>query len=299
MWLFVGPNPLSGIGQSMLKYCRMAQGDYIQFGNPKPSKKYTHVFMFILPLVEYIEYAKQFKDEDLHVMTICETDPVHKDYGMIFENFENVLTPSVFCKNVFDKQFGCNTRLLPLWSDVVSPYTFYTIGNVIDPRKNIDMLLEAFMRCNFPKGTAKLLLKATCVKDVQINLPGVSVINGLLSENDMDRIHRDGDCYINCSFSEGVGMGAVEAALRNKPVIITDYGGLKEYVHTPFIVKCEEDECKLTDFLFQPHMKWGKPSIDDLIKHMKKCYEERYTHWDHSHTKLFIHNAENFFKVCV
>ena len=33
------------------------------------------------------------------------------------------------------------------------------------------------------------------------------------------------DCYVSFSSSEGVGMGAVEAAIRNKPVIITDYGG--------------------------------------------------------------------------
>ena len=46
----------------------------------------------------------------------------------------------------------------------------------------------------------------------------------------MDKIHKSSDCYVSFSSSEGVGMGAVEAALRGKPVIITDYGGAPEYV---------------------------------------------------------------------
>jgi hypothetical protein len=44
---------------------------------------------------------------------------------------------------------------------------------------------------------------------------------GLLSDEEMENIHALGDCYVSFSSSEGVGMGAVEAALRNKPVIIT------------------------------------------------------------------------------
>ncbi len=296
LWLFVGPTPLSGIGQTMLKYSRMKNTDYIQFGQPKPDKEYTDIFMFILPLQQYVDYAKTFT-ERVHVMTICETDPVHEDYKRIFDNFENVFTPSIFCKNIFDKQFNTNVKFLPLWTDVIhsTPYTFYTIGNIIDPRKNINMLIEAYVRCNFPKGSTRLVLKATCVKDVSIKLPGVSVINGLVSEEEMDRIHKDCDCYINCSHSEGVGMGAVEAALRNKPVIITDYGGLKEYVNTPFTVHCVETESGIADFLFQPHMKWGVPSIEELISHMKTCYENQIRYWDHTHTKNFIKQAETFF----
>ena len=31
-------------------------------------------------------------------------------------------------------------------------------------------------------------------------------------------------------------MGAIEAAMNNKPVIMARYGGCKEYVSTPFII---------------------------------------------------------------
>ena len=255
-----------------------------------PKKEYKHVFAFVLPLKEQVMYVKNVFNPDV-VMTVCETRPVHEDYKLIFDTFKCVVTPSEFCKKIFDKQFGTN---LPVFEHHVekceiskpidtNPYIFYTIGNVLDQRKNIPKLIEAFIKCNFKN--AKLVIKATCIRDVHWKVPNVEVINGLLSDEDIDKIHKRCHCYINFSKSEGVGMGAVEAAVRNKPVIITDYGGLKEYVKTPFIVHCEETFIGNEDFLFQPHMKWGEPSIEDLIKHMKMCYTNKITHWDHKHTR--------------
>ena len=291
--LFVGPTLLSGIGQVMNKYAQLFNSEYIVFGNPVPNKKYTHVFTFLIPVRQQIEFVKTNYNPDI-VMTICETDPVHEDYCLIFDNFPNVLVSSEFCKRIFKKQFGVDTYVLPLWCPIPKmvpkipyeePYTFYTIGNVIDQRKNIPMLIEAFIRLGFKN--CRLLIKATCIKDVNWKIPGVEVINGLISDEDMEKIHAKCHCYINCSKSEGVGMGAVEAAVRNKPVIITDFGGLQEYVKTPFVVTCTETTVGNTDFLFQPHMRWGQPSLDDLMKHMKYCYENKIVTWDHTHTKDF------------
>lgn len=81
-------------------------------------------------------------------------------------------------------------------------------------------------------------------------------------------------------------MGAVEAALRDKPVIITSYGGLIEYVQTPFVVDASMlVPVGVDDFLFTKNLMWGKPSLDNLVKHMRTCATERLTSWDHSFTK--------------
>lgn len=283
----------------MSKYAELFSAEYISF-NQTPTKPYDRVFTFIIPQKENFDFiVKKFKP-DL-VMTVCETEPVHENYKMIFDTFPIVLVPSQFCKDVFLKQFpDSDIRVFPHWPGTVQerlpaqvpvqervpvPYTFYTIGNVMDPRKNIHMLIEAFLRCNFGDG-ARLLIKATCIKDVHINMKNITVVNGLLES--LDDIHNACDCYINCSHSEGVGMGAVEAAIRDKPVIITDFGGLKEYVKTPFVVECKEMiDVGIYDFLFEPHMKWGNPNIQDLMRHMKYCYENDIRTWDHQHTRDF------------
>jgi glycosyltransferase involved in cell wall biosynthesis len=229
---------------------------------------------------------------DVIYMTICETEPVNPVYGLLAK-YKKLYVASDFCKDVFSKQFpDIEWKVLRLFASaplsipkaLQGPYVFYTIGNILDPRKNIRGLIDAYLRCGFGDG-AHLVLKATCVQDVTWRVPGVTVINGLLSNEDLEKVHEGSHCYVNCSHSEGVGMGAVEAALRSKPVVITDYGGLKEYVQTPWVVKCTKGPIGFNDFLFRVDDQWGHPSGEDLQRCLKDCFERKVTSWDHSYTK--------------
>lgn len=260
---------MSGIGNVM----RVLAGDaeYIDFGQ-KPSKKhYDTIVAFLLPEEPILEFTKNILEpicDDLQVITVCETETVHEKYGLIFDSFKNIFTPSEYCKKIFDRQFGINCKIMRHIVRVPKTFVFYTIGNITDPRKNIKMLLEAFLRLNDP--SIRLLIKATCRNPINIKLKNVRVVQELLDDDGMESIHRSGDCYINCSHSEGVGMGAVEAAERGKPVIFPEYGGLKEYVPHDFMIPCTVKECGITDYLFQPHMKWGFFETEQLMDMMRK-----------------------------
>lgn len=288
----------------------MTESEYVTF-EQTPTKPYTHVFMFIIPQKESFHSLIQKFNPDV-IMTVCETEPVHENYKLVFESGKKILVPSQFCKDVFLKQFpwaemdvfphwpgniekplgqrssfGQRNSGVPLGQELaLGPYTFYTIGNMLDRRKNADAMLQAFLSCNFGPNV-RLVIKATCKEPINVKIPGVLIMNGLVSDEHMERIHDICDCYINFSKSEGVGMGAVEAAVRNKPVIITNFGGLKEYVNTPFIVECSEEYVGVHDFLYEPHMKWGNPSIEQLVKYMKYCVENNIREWDHTHTREF------------
>lgn len=302
-WLFIGPTLLAGIGQVTRQYSDRIkslghEAVYVPFGDPVPKKKYDVGFAFVLPIEQHVNIVDQMLAPCARkmYMTICETETVHPVYELLVQRYHTLWTPSKFCLDIFSRQFPSGDwRLLPLWTPTppralteATMYTFYTIGNMVDPRKNIKMLIEAFVRLQLPG--SRLLLKATCKIPVTWKIPNVIVINGLLSDEDLEKhIHRQGHCYVNCSHSEGVGMGAVEAALRGKPVIITDFGGLKEYVpDTPFIVKCTRTQIQQDDFLFQKGMVWGQPSLEDLMSHMRTCYEGRISEWDHPGTRKLI-----------
>lgn len=279
----------------MNKYAQLFDGsEYVEFGKT-PQKEHKHVFAFLIPH-HPPDILEKYKPTI--VMTVCETYPVHESYRTIFERFPFVLVPSQFCKDIFKKQFpGVRIEVFPHWpgskktttttNEVPGPYTFYTIGNIADPRKNIDMLLDTFIQCKFAEKGARLVIKATCKEPIQLKIPGVLVLNGLIPDDQLERIHAKCHCYVNCSHSEGVGMGAVEAAIRNKPVIITDFGGLKEYVKTPFVIECTETKVGMYDFLFEPHMIWGNPSREQLEKYMTFCFEKDIRTWDHRHTREF------------
>ena len=112
------------------------------------------------------------------------------------------------------------------------------------------------------KPDSRLLIKATCKQPIQIKIPNVEVINGLIPDEEMEKIHALGDCYVSFSSSEGIGLGAVEAALRNEPVIIRD------------------------DFLFKAGMQWGKPDEKQLREFMEDAYTKKLRYMEHPRTHM-------------
>jgi len=286
--LVIGPSLLSGIGQHAKKYTELfPDWEYTEIQNDIPVCE--RAFIFALPIEYWFQKIPELKHKikHLHCMTVCETETVHEDYGKLFSFFDRIAVPSEFCKKVFSRQFP-DTKFYVVRAHIPTEdkYTFYHIGNVADQRKNFRDILEAFVRLNKPD--TKLIVKATCNQPIKINLPNVEVINGLISDEDLDKIHRLSDCYVSFSSSEGVGMGAVEAAIRDKPVIITNYGGAPEYVKTPYTIDCELQELQNDDFLFKKGMQWGKPNKEQLLEFMNDAYEKRLRYMDHSHTKWVV-----------
>ena len=299
--IFIGPQLLSGIGQVTLKYSKLFPGSiYCVLGeNRIPPNE--DIFIFALPTGMWLNAIPIIKNisKSVTCMTVCETETVHEDYGKLFELFDSIVVPSEFCKKVFSRQFP-DTTFNVLYHHIPqtvctttaqfdeipkNKYIFYHIGNIIDPRKNINALIRGFMACDFGD-RAHLVLKATCLQPVSLSHPNITVINGLLE--DIDQLHNLCNCYVSFSFSEGVGMGAVEAALHDKPVIITEYGGAKEYVQTPYTVQCGITKIERDDFLFKRGMEWGDPHFPDLVKFMKHAFNERLSYMDHTHTKEIV-----------
>ena len=289
--IVVGPHAKTGIGQHAMKYVKLflPDGEYYQLGQKLPETENGLIFVIPTPdQIEYIKYAKT-RVKNLACMTVCETETVHEDYGLIMNEFKRVAVPSEFCKRVLSRQFP-NNEFYVIHAHIPQPkekpYTFYHIGNIMDPRKKFKDILQAFVRLNEPN--TRLVVKATSNQAVQIQFPRVEVINDMLSEEDMDNLHNRCDCYVNFSHSEGVGMGAVEAAMRDKPVIITNYGGASEYIKTPYTIECGLQELERDDFLFKKGMVWGEPNFDQLLEFMRHAYDNRVREMDHGYTKKLV-----------
>ncbi len=302
-FLFLGPTSISGIGQVTRKYCNLVGGDFVEFGH-EANGEWDVGFAFILPLDHLIDMMKVYstKCKKMIYYTICETDPVNEDYGKLVKLTDTLWTSSQFCSDIFSKQFPtCKFPVLHLYAaNPVHPpkmiqlpkahYTFYHIGNVIDPRKNIHKLIECFFRAQIPNSL--LILKATCHTPVHQKIPGVFIINDFLTPHEMESLHAQCDCYVSFSHSEGAGMGAVEAALRDKPVILQEYGGTVEYIKTPFVVPCSMVPVGVDDFLFKKDHMWGEPNIDMMVQYMKRVVSDDIRTWNHSHTKNLMSQVE-------
>ncbi len=297
MW-FISPNPLSGIGQVVKKYASLVGGTCVQYGQLVPDNQ--DVFIFALPIPEMLNIYKDIKrrSKSIICMTVCETETVHPLYGELFDIFDKVAVPSDYCKHVFSRQFPTiEFKTIYHWIPIPKPnyslsipdkntFIFYNIGNFLDHRKQCKKIIEAFLRLKLPN--SKLLFKATCKEDVNINLPNVYFINGLVEDKMIDSIHTQCHCYVSFSKSEGVGMGAVEAALHNNPVIITEYGGAKEYVKTPFVIDCTRQNVGVDDFLYTKDMEWGDPDFNQLMHYMKDVYDNNLRYMNHDYTKNLL-----------
>lgn len=286
--IIIGPHLKTGIGQHAKKYTQLFGNTAVYYVIGKELPQCENGLIFMLPIPEHLRYLEHAKRriKNLACMTVCETETVHEDYGLIMKEFKRVAVPSEFCKRVLSRQFPENEFYVihaHIPKPLERPYTFYHIGNIMDPRKNFRNVIQAFIRLNEPN--TRLVIKATCNTDVQIQLPRIEVINKMLDDDEMNELHARCDCYVNFSHSEGVGMGAVEAALRDKPVIITDYGGAPEYIKTPYTIECGLQKLEQDDFLFKKGMVWGKPDFDQLLEFMRHAFDNRVRKMDHTHTK--------------
>ena len=96
-----------------------------------------------------------------------------------------------------------------------------------------------------------------------------------MTHEELEGVHAAGDCYVSFSHSEGAGMGAIEAAMRNKPVIIPEYGAGKEYIDPPYIIPCTRTKVGIYDFMYEPDMEWGDPDFETLKTFMKDAYDKQ------------------------
>jgi glycosyltransferase involved in cell wall biosynthesis len=301
---------LAGIGQHLFKYSYLLKGArYIQLG-VDPIVEDDVALIFALPLQYWFDAIPEIKKKCKKVicMTTCETETVHEAYGELFKHFDKIAVSSRYCKKVFSRQFPRNefiivrahvpvktvTAITNTFGIPGGKYIFYHIGNILDQRKNFKSILEAFIRLNLPDSL--LVVKATCMKDVAISIPNVIIINGLIPEDELNGLHKLCDCYVSFSSSEGIGLGAVEAAIQNKPVIIPEYGGAVDYIKTPYFISCEKQEILSDDFLFKKGMIWGKPNFDQLVRFMKDAYDKKMTYMNHEHTR-FITGPEEFYRT--
>ena len=300
--IIIGPDFRCGISQHAIKYSKMLNCDYfdcktvLNYQLPtSDAGLWFHVPNYRFDKYNIDGFRQEIRSKVKHLIlyTVCETETVDEAYRTLFEGFTDIAVPSEFCKRVFCAQFPeYNFHVIfahiPLPKNKIQfkkeVYTFYHIGNVLDPRKNFQKVIDAFISLAIPQ--TRLLIKNTGPFDVSnFTHNSIKVINGFFSEEQMDDLHEEGDCYVSFSFSEGVGLGAVEAAMRDKVVIIPSYGGGAEYIKTEYIISCEKGKVGFDDFLFAKDMIWGQPDYEQLKAFMKDAAETDKRFCDHQYTR--------------
>jgi glycosyltransferase involved in cell wall biosynthesis len=175
-------------------------------------------------------------------------------------------------------------------------FVFYSIGTWTN-RKAIWKILTAYLE-TFTRSDPVLLIVKTSGKDysrkplfkfrfsartaadkiiAQYQSPApILLITRKLSAKAIRWLHERGDCYVSLCHSEGWGMGAFEAACMGKPVIMTGYGGQREFLPADLSYLVRYDTIPVADKVspksYSADQTWAEPDAEHASLLMKEVF---------------------------
>lgn len=188
--------------------------------------------------------------------------PVPDDILAALSQFDRLWVPSVETAKQFEHQFAdgrLKAELVPhafderRWSPqaigareaerVVRPrYTFYTIGAWV-LRKNLSDVVRAYLRAFRLGDPVELRVHAPHGGEMQCAMtqvaalgvapeamPPVRFTSQWLSHDDVQQIHRDGDCFCTASHGESWNIPAFDALLHMNHIIAPRLSGSDDYL---------------------------------------------------------------------
>lgn len=159
--------------------------------------------------------------------------------GKTLKNADLILTPSETTKHDIQKHYQTNAaiKVTPLGTTDpkinIKPYfrePYFLFLGTIEPRKNLELLIDAFLELNLPQ---KLILAGTKGwKNKKIlekaRHPKINLLTNI-SEEEKAALYKYADAFIYPSIYEGFGLPPLEAMSYNTPVICSTGGSLNEY----------------------------------------------------------------------
>lgn len=172
----------------------------------------------------------------------------------------------------------------------------------ISAKKGIDVLLKAYFRAfyNMPE-KVMLVLKTyinmvnrnnemAAIKNMVQNIkqglrlpiqeyPPVYIIDSILDDEDIYRLHAAGDVYVCSSRGEGWGIPPFEAMAMGKTVVSNNWGGLAEFVTADNAIVyggCQGivfDQRHSDPFLYTGMDAWFQPDECQLTSALRMTYE--------------------------
>lgn len=207
------------------------------------------------------------------------------------------------------------------------PYVFYCVGE-FNNRKGIADLIRAYLAEFSADDNVLLYVKTN--GDVSHDTACRFVYEQQQQQHDSDRsaaiildyrilphedimqIHRDADCFVSLTKSEGVGIGACEAAFSGNPIIVTRFGGQLDYlVDVDFVnyrlvpanycsgLHQGSEECNKRGWCMRnglydaKEQEWAQPDLSHAQELMRRRYANSADHIPSPRTVQYLENHFN------
>lgn len=194
------------------------------------------------------------------IMQPWEMTALPKKFVEIFNQADEVWTPSNFCRKAFVAS-GVKYNKVQVVPNGVSPelftpfgdnlplntfkrFKFLFVGGTIY-RKGIDVLIEAYLSAFTSEDDVCLIIKdmggdsfykgQTAKEKIQeiqsdANAPEIIYIDSYLSEDEMQQLYRSADVFVSPYRGEGFSLPTLEAMASGLPVVVTRGGATDDFV---------------------------------------------------------------------
>lgn len=190
---------------------------------------------------------------------------------------------------------GKAQSLLPIPNN--DAYRFYSIFQWSN-RKNPEALFKAYFN-EFGDENVQLVVKTygpspfadrriikEAIQDMKADSKSsaqVYLFGELMTPEQIDAIHAQGDCYVTTTRGEGLNIPLLTAMAYKQQVITPNTGGIADWLgeDTAYIIPHKQVEIDASTqawggfYKSDPPQKWGDVEINDVRKAMRAAFNER------------------------
>lgn len=254
-------------------------------------------------VVYFLPYAlTRFRSKVTLSMTMWETDRMPDIWARLCDELaDGMIVPSQHCAEVFQPRVHCPVKVAPFGTDTDlhsfcdrsdhgDPFVFLMSG-LLHYRKGVEFALRAFREEFAASEPVELWLKTRRnfldVGNERQTLadPRIAIIDTDYSRERMVKMYHEADCLLAPSRGEGSGLTPRDAMATGLPVIMTDWGGLREIADPRYgwpIPVFDLEPAPLENTSYGPGVTGGGdignfalPDVVELRKHMRTVYEDR------------------------
>src|SRR5690606_29329716 len=94
----------------------------------------------------------------------------------------------------------------------------------------------------------------------------------------LQALHELGDAFVSLARTEGWGLGAFDAALRGKPVVMTGYGGQLDFLTPDLACLLDYERVPVHEPVwsasYRPGDQWAQPSLTQAVGCLRRLAAE-------------------------
>lgn len=257
----------------------------------------------ILHFFEYFDYSL-FKGKYNILYVAWESETLPEDYILNINLFDEVWTPSEYCKKCLEKFIALPIKVIPHPIDIDLKPTedpdalnffakdFFNFLFIFDynssiERKNVTNLIKVFKE-TFDKGENNALLTIKTSKSDRFAVEKqeilqaigdskkIKIVEKIFDKNSLNYIISNCDSYISLHRSEGFGLTMAEAMYFGKPTIGTNYSGNLQFMNNEnsFLVDAQKVSYGSDDLNYNSNTIWSEPSLEKASQYLKNVYDK-------------------------